>query len=120
LLRIRGRQSFGVESRCRKVECSRARLELNTLALARAGRWPPSSVSRRLASAQSLIVSSGGGFRMVSDCRTAVASRSGPVRISSDDRCHGELVEHLADRAPDLVADPGNRRLLVAERGQAC
>ena len=50
--------------------------------------------------------------------RTAVASRSGPVRISGDDRRRGELVERLADRFADLVADPGNRRLLVAERGQ--
>ena len=69
-------------------------------------------------SAQSLIESSGGGFRIESDLRAAVASRSGPVRISGDDRRRGELVERLADRFADLVADPGNRRLLVAERRQ--
>ena len=78
-----------------------------------------SELSRRLASAQSLIESSGGGRRIESDRRVAVASLSGPVRISGDDRRRGELVERLADRLPDLVADPGNRRLLVAERGQA-
>ena len=77
-----------------------------------------SELSRRLASAQSLIESSGGGRRIAIAFRTAVANRSGPVRISGDDRRRGELVERLADRFPDLVADPGNRRLLVAERGQ--
>ena len=74
----------------------------------------------RLRSAHSQIVSSsGGGRRLEQRLRTAVARRSGPVRISGDDRRRGELVEGLADRLPDLVADPGNRRLLVAERRAA-
>ena len=85
--------------------------------------WPGSALaselSRRLASAQSLIESSGGGFRIESDFRTVAARRSGPIRVNGgDDRRRGELVERLADRCADLVADPGNRRLLVAERRQ--
>jgi len=78
-----------------------------------------SELSRRLASAQSLIVSSGGGRRIASACRAATPSRAGPVRISGDDRRRGKFLERLADRPADLVADPGNRRLLVAERGEA-
>ena len=54
-----------------------------------------SELSRRLASAQSLIESSGGGVRIVSAARAVVASRAGPVRVSGDDRRLGEL-----DRAP--------------------
>src|SRR5512134_2516859 len=75
----------------------------------RPGSALASELSRRFASAQSLIESSGGGFRIESDRRTVVASRSGPVRISGDDRRRGEFVERLADRFADLVADPGNR-----------
>ena len=49
--------------------------------------------------------------------RAASASCAGPVRIRGDgDRRRGELLERFADRPADLVAGPGNRRLLVAER----
>ena len=51
----------------------------------------------RLASAQSLIESSGGGFRIESDFRTVAARRSGPIRVNGELRAIGDCVAD-ADR----------------------
>ena len=85
--------------------------------------WPGSALaselSRRLASAQSAIVSAGGGVRIVSARRTAWIRRGDPCRIRRlVDRQAAELRERFGDRVADARAGARNGGLLVQERGE--
>src|SRR6056297_2452182 len=83
--------------------------------------WPGSALaselSRRFRSAQSLIVSSGGGRRTAS-ARVTVRLRVRLGLLDWRDMGLREIVEHLADGGADLAPGLSDRGLLVNDRSE--